>query len=76
MKIAEISNLRTQGQISLPLELQGTSKNSPFAIWADLLPQLCVLKTPQYTKYSGIFKTLFGAKSLAQIIKKEFLEVA
>ena len=38
-------------------KLQGTSKNSPFAIWADLLPQLCVAKIPQYTKYSGISAT-------------------
>jgi hypothetical protein len=42
----------------------------------DLLPQLFLLKTPQYTKYSGVFKTEFGSKSLTQIIKKEFLEVA
>jgi len=40
------------------------------------LPQLFLLKTPQYTKYSGVFKTEFGSKSLTQIIKKAFLEVA
>jgi len=34
------------------------------------------MKIPQYTKYSGISISEFGAKSLAQIIKKEFLEVA
>jgi len=54
----------------------GTSKNSPFAIWTDLLPQLCVSKNPQYTKYSGFSETEFGAESLAQIIKKEFLKDA
>ena len=35
---------------------KGTSKNYPFAIWTDLVSQLFILKTPQYTKYSGIFK--------------------
>ena len=61
---------------ALPAKLQGTSKNSPFAIWADLCPQLFIAKIPQYTKYSGISATQFECKSLAQIIKKEFLEVA
>jgi len=56
--------------------MKGTSKNSPFAIWTNLLPHLFVMKIPQYTKYSGISITLSGTKSLAQIIKKEFLEVA
>ena len=37
--------------------MEGTSKNSPFAIFVDLFPQLFLLKTPQYTKYSGVFKT-------------------
>jgi hypothetical protein len=54
----------------------GTSKNTPFAIWSDILPQLILAKIPQYTKYSGISATLFGTKPLAQIIKKEFLEDA
>ena len=58
------------------LTLKGTSKNSPFVIWPDLLLQLCAAEIPQYTKYSGISATEFGTKSLAQIIKKEFLEVA
>ena len=53
----------------------GPSKK-PFAIWPDLSLQLIVSKVLQYTKYSGISATQFGAKSLAQIIKKEFLEVA
>jgi len=57
-------------------ELSGTSKNSPFAICANLLPHLCLMKIPQYTKYSGISITLSESKSLSQIIKKEFLEVA
>ena len=56
--------------------LLGTSKNSPFAVWADLLLQLFLMKIPQYTKYSGISITQFEAKSLVQPIKKEFLEVA
>jgi hypothetical protein len=45
-------------------------------ICPDLLSQLFLAKIPQYTKYSGISATLFGTKSLAQIIKKEFLEIA
>jgi hypothetical protein len=59
-----------------PVLFMGTSINSPFAIWSELLLQLCVMKIPQYTKYSGISITEFGSKSLVQIIKKEFLEVA
>ena len=50
--------------------LLGTSKNYPFGFWADLLTQQCVLKIPQYTKYSGISKTFAGSKSLAQNHKK------
>jgi len=34
------------------------------------------MKNPQYTKYSELSITEFRAKSLAKIIKKEFLEVA
>ena len=60
----------------LAAKLQGTSKNSPFVIWENLCPQLFIAKIPQYTKYSGISATHFAYKSLAQIIKKEFLEVA
>ena len=56
--------------------LWGISKNSPFAIWPVLCTQLCVLKSPQYTKYSELSKTLFRRKSLAQIIKKELSEAA
>ena len=37
-------------------ETVGTSKNYPFAIWTDLCTQLCVLKSPQYTKYYELFK--------------------
>lgn len=40
--------------IFAPIFSLGTSKNSPFAIWPDLLPQLCTMKIPQYTKYYGI----------------------
>ena len=50
--------------------LKGTSKNYPFGFWADLLPQQCVLKSPQYTKYSGDSKTFVGTKSLVQNTKK------
>ena len=60
----------------LPLLFLATSKNCPFAIWTDLLPQLLIMKIPQYTKYSGISITRFGTKSLAQIIKKQFSAVA
>ena len=60
----------------MTLILVGTSKNSPFAIWSDLLPQQFISKSPQYTKYSELFETFVGPKSLAQIIKKEFIEVA
>ena len=35
-------------------KLEGTSKNSPFAIWAHLSPQLFAAKSPQYTKYSKL----------------------
>ena len=55
---------------------QGTSKNSPFVIWPDFLTQQFILKSPKYTKYSELPKTFIAPKSLAQIIKKEFLEVA
>ena len=34
------------------------------------------MKIPQYTKYSEISITLSVSKSSAQIIKKEFLEIA
>jgi len=54
----------------------GTSKNAPFGPWANLSPHKCVLKTPQYTKYSGVSKTFSGPKTFAQIHKKEFLEAA
>lgn len=54
----------------------GYLKNSPFAICTNLLTHICVMKIPEYTKYSGISITLFGSKSLTQIIKKEVLEVA
>jgi hypothetical protein len=60
--------------IFAPIFLLGFSKNSPFAIWPDVLSQLCVMKIPQYTKHSGISITEFGTKFLAQIIKNEFLE--
>jgi len=53
-----------------------TSKNSPFAFRTNLLPHLCVMKIPQYTKYSGISITLSGTKFSARNRKKEFLEVA
>ena len=56
--------------------LEGTSKNPPFVIWPDLLPQLCAMKSPQYTKYSELSITQFVPKSLAQIIKKAFLKDA
>ena len=58
------------------VHLKGTSKNSPFAIWLDLLLQQFISKSPQYTKYSGLPETFVEPKSPAQIIKKEFLEVA
>ena len=61
---------------SLGGKLLGTSKNYPFGFWTDLLSQQCVLKSPQYTKYSGLSKTFAGTKSLAQNTKKWFLEVA
>ena len=48
----------------LPLLFLATSKNCPFAIWTDLLPQLLIMKIPQYTKYSGISITRFGTKCL------------
>ena len=54
----------------------GASKNAPFAIWPDLLLQQFNLKSPQYTKYSELFKSQFGVKSLAQTIKNDFLEDA
>jgi len=34
------------------------------------------MKKPQYTKYSVFSITFLGPKSSAQILKKEFLEVA
>ena len=40
------------------------------------MSQQCVLKNPQYTKYSGLSKTFVETKSLAQNTKKQFLEVA
>ena len=57
-------------------KLKGTSKNSPFAIRVDLLVQQFISKSSQYTKYSGLSETFVEPKSLTQIIKKEFLEVA
>jgi hypothetical protein len=54
----------------------GNSKNSPFAPWPDLLPQLFVMKSPKYRKYSELSISQFGTKSLAQARKKVFLEVA
>jgi len=54
----------------------GPSKNSPFAIRADLCVQLLFAELPQYTKYSGISATQFEHKSLTQIIKKELSEGA
>ena len=51
---------------------QGTSNNSPFAIWVDLLLQQFISKSSQYTKYSGLSETFVEPKSLTQIIKKEF----
>ena len=54
----------------------GISKNASFAIWPDLWSQLCAAIIPQYIKYSEIPAALFGIKSLAQIIKKEFIEDA
>ncbi len=62
--------------IFAPIFICGTSKNSPFAIWPDLLLQLCIMKILKYTKYSGISMTGFETKSIAQIIKKEFLKDA
>ena len=65
-----------RGVAKHPDNLEGTSKNSPFALWSDLLIQQFLSESPQYTKYSGLSETFVGSKSLAQIIKKEFLEVA
>ena len=56
--------------------LKGTSKNPTFAIWPDLSAKQFISKSPQYTKYSGLSETFVEPKSLAQIRKKEFLEVA
>ena len=50
----------------------GNVKNSPFALWTNLFPHLCVMKIPQYTKYSGISITVSAKKSSSQSIKKEF----
>jgi len=51
----------------------GTAKNSPFAIWPDLFSRYRSMKIPQYTKYSKISMPCPARKSLAKIIKKEFL---
>ncbi len=40
-----------------PILLVGTSKNTPFAIWTDLLSQLFLAKIPQYYQYSEISAT-------------------
>ena len=51
-------------------------KNHPFVPWANLLLQLCTMKIPQYTKYSGISMAWFEAKSSTHTIKKWFLTCA
>jgi len=56
--------------------LLGTSKNASFGIWSNLSLYKFVMKKPQYTKYPAFFITFSGMKSFAQILKKEFLEVA
>ena len=53
----------------------GTTKNAPFALWAHLLLQLFISKSPQYTKYSELSETRFEAKSTSQSIKKAFIAV-
>jgi hypothetical protein len=40
------------------------------------LLQQFISKSPQYTKYYELSETFVEPKSLAQIIKKEFLDVA
>ncbi len=62
----------TVGYTELCDKLECTSKNYPFAIWTHLLHQHFILKIPQYTKYSGIFKTYFGSKFAAKIAKGYF----
>ena len=55
---------------ALLFKLQGTSKNSPFGIWANLSIHKCVMKKSQYTKYSAFSITFSEWKSPAQILKK------
>jgi hypothetical protein len=40
-----------------PILLVGTSKNTPFAIWTDLMSQLFLAKIPQYYQYSEFSAT-------------------
>ena len=58
------------------LFFMGTSKNYPFGFWADFLLHQCVLKSTQYIQYSVLSNTFGESKSLAQNLKKQFLEVA
>jgi len=46
-------------------------KSTPFALWVDLSPRLCISESPQYMKYSGLPESLAETKSLPQISKKE-----
>ncbi len=48
------------------------SKNYQFTICLALLPQLFVLKTPQYKKYSGISKVKLGQNLLPKSSKSSF----
>ena len=57
-------------------DIQGTSKNSPFGLGANLTPYKYAMKKPQYTKYSVFFITFHRSPYSAPSHKKEFLEVA
>jgi len=56
--------------------IRSTSKNSPFGLGANLSPHKCLMKKPQYTKYSVFSITFSGTKSSAPSDKKEFSEDA
>lgn len=49
-----------------------TSKNSPFGVWMNFSPHKCAIEKAQYTRYSVFSMTFSGAKSSAQITRKEF----
>ena len=56
--------------------IPGNLKKLPFWVLSGSFAGAYVLKSPQYTKYSGLSKTFAGTKFLAQNTQKQFLEAA